>query len=135
MGNFALRKVEFQVDRTQKHGHKDTWTNGHMDTQRHGLTNIRTCVAVFAAKKLKSILLIHALDEALSILSAPRNPKKLTRQLSLPNDKANLEGRSHFQQFGTFLAPPKPNKRNVGLFRKGIRYLHISFCLNQSWEK
>ena len=83
--------------------------------------------------KLKSIPLIRALDEALSILSAPRNPKKLTRQLSLPNDKANLEGRSNFQQFGTFLAPPKSNKRNVGLFRKGIRYLYQSVKISH-WK-
>ena len=67
------------------------------------------------------------IEEALSILSGPRNPRKLSKQLSLPNDKDSLDVRGHFHQLGTFLAPPRPNKRNVGLFRKGIRYFYYPF--------
>ena len=72
-------------------------------------------------------LKIFVLDEALSILNAPRNPKKLSKQLSLPEERDNLEARSHFHPLGNFLAPPKLHKRNVGLFRKGIRYFYYVF--------
>ena len=74
---------------------------------------------------------IFVLDEALSILNAPRNPRKLSKQLSLPNERDNLEGRSHFHPLGNLLAPPKLHKRNVGLFRKGIRYFYYVFLFKR----